>query len=321
MPARNALSHTLFENRGKEIDYDRLGGLYFVGSYERRLPVSITRMMENAYDWEHLPYVHQSSFKRLVLHEQGEWGWRAIATLPDSRLQHLELLVDKPRNYWATTVLSGDAKGFEIHSHATQVSNHEIDVVINFYLPKAFSKVLIGLGIARHVLPFSLYKKLARKIGIHRVNAGDSPEVSILNALRYQYSLLYDEDEMLMTGRQEAIDRLKRQVNVEPPENLLVGNTEELLNQIPKLVQFGKHRYVINRWNEQWWVYSADCPHLLGPLEGSKIDSSGRITCPWHGYQFDIASGKSCSHTNSKLRTPPTISEEDGQLFLSVEIL
>lgn len=36
-------------------------GLY-VGSYKRRMKVSIDRMYENALDWEHLPFPHNSSF-------------------------------------------------------------------------------------------------------------------------------------------------------------------------------------------------------------------------------------------------------------------
>ena len=32
-----------------------------VGSYRRRLPVSLDRMYENALDWQHLPHLHSSS--------------------------------------------------------------------------------------------------------------------------------------------------------------------------------------------------------------------------------------------------------------------
>ena len=35
---------------------------FHVGSYRRRLPVSLVRMYENALDWEHLPHLHESSF-------------------------------------------------------------------------------------------------------------------------------------------------------------------------------------------------------------------------------------------------------------------
>ncbi|MGK0439526.1 MAG: hypothetical protein ACJATK_002486, partial [Paracoccaceae bacterium] len=129
----------MFDNRSTKIDYQRIDTLLFVGCYQRRLPVSITRMIENAYDWEHLPHVHESSFQAIELVNEGDWGWQAITTQPDSRRQYIELLLDKDECYWATTILSGGAKGFEIHTQATQVANREIDIRVNFYLPKPFS--------------------------------------------------------------------------------------------------------------------------------------------------------------------------------------
>jgi len=318
MPARNVLSHTLFENRGNEIDYDRLAGLYFVGSYERRLPVSITRMMENAYDWEHLPHVHKSSFKSLALHEQGTWGWRAIATLPDSRLQHLELLVDRSENYWATTVLSGDAKGFEIHTRARELSEYVIEVQVTFYLPQAFSKILMALNLSRRLLPLSVYRRIAAKLGIERVSKNERAEVSILRALQAQYSVLYDEDEDLMSGRQQAIDHRQASKDIENPNTLIIGTVDDVLDQLPKVVQFGAQRFVINRWQDDWRVYSADCPHLLGPLEHAEIDQNGKIQCPWHGYKFDIIRGNNCDQKTRSLATPPTLTLVDGYVQLSM---
>lgn len=37
-------------------------------------------------------------------------------------------------------------------------------------------------------------------------------------------------------------------------------------------------------------VYSGICPHLLGPLREGKVQGD-HITCPWHGYCFDLVSG------------------------------
>jgi len=307
----------MFQNRLRTINYERLRGLCLIGEYRRRLPVSLTRMIENAYDWEHLPFVHSSSFKSIKVVEQGDWGWRAVATLPDSRLQHLELLLDKSNDYWATTVLSGDARGFEIHTRATEVQEREIDIQVQFYLPRAFTKVLWVLNLSKALLPFSAYKGIAKKLGVHRVAENQSPKDSILKALQRQYSILYDEDETLMSGRQHAIDYRKQSAKKAMPETLLVGTAEELIKQLPKVVEFGKQRFVINRWEGEWRVYSAECPHLLGPLEQAEIDQDGQITCPWHGYKFDIATGKSCAQKTSSLAKPPSLSELDGYISLS----
>ena len=53
-----------------------------VGTYQRRLPVSLERMYENALDWAHLPHVHRSSFSDIQLISSGGWGWRAHLFFP-----------------------------------------------------------------------------------------------------------------------------------------------------------------------------------------------------------------------------------------------
>ena len=273
-------------------------------------------MIENAYDWEHLPHVHSSSFKSIELFDEGAWGWQAKVTLPDCRVQHLELLVDRDNNYWATTVLSGDARGFEIHTHAIERQDREIDVLVKFYLPEAFSKILKLLTVAQRLLPFSLYKRVARKFGVYRVAKNENPKTSILKTLQRQYSVLYDEDETLMSSRQVAIDHRKESKLYDMPDSLIIGTPEQVTQQLPKVVQFGKQRFVINRWQDQWRVYAADCPHLLGPLENAQIDQGGQITCPWHGYTFDINTGKSCDQQALSLAKPPSLKLLDGQLCL-----
>lgn len=312
----------MFDHRSNEIDYKRLDSLVFIGCYQRRLPVSISRMIENAYDWEHLPYVHQSTFQDIELVSDGDWGWQAITTQPDARRQHIELLVDKLKSYWATTVLSGDAKGFEIHTQATRVADNEIDIMVNFYLPQSFGKVLFFLNLCKRVMPFVLYRKIANKMGIARVKAGDTAKVSILKTLQSQYSVLYDEDEMLMTGRQQAIDRRKNQLSKESAETALstkalsLGNVADLNKQLPKVFQFDKHRFVLNQWNGDWVIYGADCPHLLGPLKDATIDHQGKISCPWHGYRFDVLTGRNCSNDKAGLPHPPVASVVDGELIV-----
>lgn len=49
---------------------------------------------------------------------------------------------------------------------------------------------------------------------------------------------------------------------------------------------------VILRENELF-VVDALCPHQYAPLEGGDIDSQCILTCPHHGWRFDLHSGKS----------------------------
>lgn len=135
----NSRTATAFIGRSNNVDYQRLEQLFYIGSYRRRLPVSVNRMMENAYDWEHFPFVHPSTFHDISIVEQGDWGWRAevgSAKSVGADRSLLELLVDLKNHYWATTVVSGRGKGAEIHTKAVARSDSEIEIEVRFYLPQ-----------------------------------------------------------------------------------------------------------------------------------------------------------------------------------------
>jgi nitrite reductase (NADH) small subunit len=39
------------------------------------------------------------------------------------------------------------------------------------------------------------------------------------------------------------------------------------------------------------------CPHAGGPL-GQGLLTGNVVTCPWHGWQFDVTSGRHCLNAN-----------------------
>ena len=52
---------------------------------------------------------------------------------------------------------------------------------------------------------------------------------------------------------------------------------------------------VVALFNVEGTFYALDgvCPHAGGPLgEGTLRGTT--VTCPWHGWQFDVASGQNC---------------------------
>jgi len=60
-------------------------GLVLAGNYERVVRASLVRVWENVFDWEHLPWLHSQSFRRVELKESGPWGWRIEAVLAGGR--------------------------------------------------------------------------------------------------------------------------------------------------------------------------------------------------------------------------------------------
>ncbi|MGE0682172.1 MAG: hypothetical protein AB7P69_14895, partial [Candidatus Binatia bacterium] len=56
--------------------------LTLVATYRRTIHASLERVLENVRDWEHLPWLHRSSFRSIELLEQTSTSWRARITMP-----------------------------------------------------------------------------------------------------------------------------------------------------------------------------------------------------------------------------------------------
>ena len=145
-----------------------------VGSYRRRLPVSLDRMYENALDWQHLPHLHGSSFGSIDCASAGGWGWRATVSSGDGEaaiVSELELRLDRDARRWITRNLAGPNAGAEIWTHVFVVADRVLDIVVDFFVPHvpADAREKVGLAYAK------------------------------------AYEVLYDEDVDMMTGRQNQL--------------------------------------------------------------------------------------------------------------------
>lgn len=91
--------------------------------------------------------------------------------------------------------------------------------------------------------------------------------------LAVTYRTLWDEDEAMMVARQAALDSVGSRV-------LTADVGGETVS------------------------WDARCPHMLGPLDEGVIED-GCVICPWHGYRFDLRTGRSVDGKNLKLWRAP----------------
>ena len=55
-------------------------------------------------------------------------------------------------------------------------------------------------------------------------------------------------------------------------------------------------------------VLDGICPHAGGPLRKGSLEGNV-VTCPWHGWQFDVSSGRHClTPTICQTSYPATVS-------------
>jgi nitrite reductase/ring-hydroxylating ferredoxin subunit len=63
-------------------------------------------------------------------------------------------------------------------------------------------------------------------------------------------------------------------------------------------------------------AFSNVCPHKGGPLnEGQWLDRA-RVRCPWHGYVFDVATGRCLNRPGLAVRRSRWV-ERDGTILVS----
>jgi len=243
-------------------------------TYRRELPVSIERLYENAIDWEHLPYLHRSSFSRIECIEAGEWGFRArVWTQPydERRSFVIELRLDRELRRWITSTLDGPGAGSEIWTHAHVLGGRQTLVVVDFFVP--------GLQMDQRQEMGRYYSEL--------------------------YARLYDEDIRMMAERQSQLDRARPRV-AEDRESMVLGSLTEVRARLPITIEIGKRKFRIVETDGELIAYSTICPHLLGPLGESDVRDD-IVECPWHGYRYDIRTGRCVSGANCALVPAPQV--------------
>jgi nitrite reductase/ring-hydroxylating ferredoxin subunit len=237
----------------------------------------LERLYENALDWEHLPWLHGSTFSAVECHDSGDWGWRAeVGLQPREKLRTavLELLLDRECRRWITRTLTGRGEGTEIWTHAFAVEDRRTDIVVDFFVPGSGPDDAESVG--------GFYRKL--------------------------YAQLYDEDVSMMSERQQQLDRIKGRER-RGHQTLHLGCLEDLRSRLPLALDVEGDPFRVDELDGALVVYSLVCPHRLGPL-GRGVARDGVIECPWHGYRFDVRSRHSVRGQPCRLAEPPALSTD-----------
>jgi nitrite reductase/ring-hydroxylating ferredoxin subunit len=114
----------------------------------------------------------------------------------------------------------------------------------------------------------------------------------------------------------------------------VVGAVEEFPSGTHRVVKLGRVEVGVFNVNGDFYALPNVCPHQFGPLcegtvNGTMACSAATgwrfqwvregeiVTCPWHGIEFDISTGKSLSSPRLRVRTYP-VAVEGGQVKVTV---
>jgi len=252
-------------------------------TYHRQIPTSIDRVWENVRDWEHLPWLHASSFRSIELVAEGTWGWRArLGRQPTGSPILIELCIDAERSRYVARTLEGELRGAEVWTTLREARSTATDVAVEFWVPD---------------------------LGPPQVKA-------VANGYLELYRQLWDEDETMMVGRAEALAAV-REPAADERDALRLGDETELRERLPVPVTWQRRPFRVVEVDGELALHATRCPHRLGPLDAAPVQD-GCVVCPWHGYRFDVRSGTSADGRALQLDRPPVLRRDaDGTLWLS----
>jgi nitrite reductase/ring-hydroxylating ferredoxin subunit len=260
-------------------------GLTCAGRYRRSIGAGIERVWENVLDWEHLPWLHESSFASIELLEESASGWRARVGARGARgerSQVLEVRLERERYRYVSATLEGPGAGTEIWTQLDPRAADCTGIDVAFWIPARDPARAAALG------------------------------ASLLRA----YERLWDEDEAMMQRRASELAALS--AGSTGPGELALGRLDALRARLPLRVELRGRGFRIAELKGELLVHATRCPHRFGPLGDAPIADDCSVRCPWHGYRFDVRSGAALD--GGRLRLPPARLDVDatGEVVLRV---
>ena len=229
--------------------------------YERTIGASLARIWENVLDWQHLPWLHKTSFADVKLVDASADGWRGWVTARSRRAREslVDVHLDRPALRYRTCTIDGEGSGTEIWTRLEPTAERSTRIRVEFAFP------------------------------------GLAPEVAAETGTGYVrlYARLWDEDEAMMLRRQTLLDagggRLPLQTADE--RSIALGSLGELRKRLPLVLRVGGRELRLVELDGEIRAHPTVCPHFGGPLGDAAIED-GCLTCPWHGYRYDLRSGR-----------------------------
>jgi nitrite reductase/ring-hydroxylating ferredoxin subunit len=96
----------------------------------------------------------------------------------------------------------------------------------------------------------------------------------------------------------------------------LLDSASLLPGQSAEVVAEG-HIFAVFNIDGVFYVMDGICPHAGGPL-GKGMLRGKTVTCPWHGWQFDVSSGQHCLNQRLCQTTYPSRTD-NGKVVIDVE--
>jgi nitrite reductase/ring-hydroxylating ferredoxin subunit len=82
-------------------------------------------------------------------------------------------------------------------------------------------------------------------------------------------------------------------------------------------VEAGGEAIALANVEGDFYALQGHCLHLEGPLGEGRLDAEHYLTCPWHGWKYNVATGKNDFDLAIQARTYE-VTVEDGEIKVAV---
>lgn len=98
------------------------------------------------------------------------------------------------------------------------------------------------------------------------------------------------------------------------PNFVKVAKTSELKPGDGRVVECDGRQIAVCNADGRYYALDNTCLHRGGPLGEGFMDGT-TLTCPWHGWQYDVTTGQCMMNPAAKVTTYPTKVEGDDILI------
>ena len=95
------------------------------------------------------------------------------------------------------------------------------------------------------------------------------------------------------------------------------GKSDDLPPGSSKVVQVRGRSIALFNFNGALYALDNTCPHQGGPLGEGYLEEAGVVSCPWHGWTFDLKTGVSPIDPELKVGCY-RVEIRDGQIVLEL---
>jgi len=100
------------------------------------------------------------------------------------------------------------------------------------------------------------------------------------------------------------------------PQFIKVIGTKDIPQNQGKMVDIGGQQIAIFNIGGEFLAINNVCPHRGGPLGEGAVEG-GVVTCPWHGWQFDVKTGANPVNPAACVKTFPC-KVEGSELWVQI---